>query len=490
MAAELTQVGEDFNFVSLKEYCEDKRKVSRKKHALEVQNSEIYPPEGHVAFHIGEKNNEIMFEDNFEYVQNTVFFVGGASRHETSTWGFASQIYFYKFESSENDVWISRTGYHDKIVGAQIPPLSGSAGFALSNGGVQLVLWGGQSLHDLSPCNDLVILKEIQRGQKTKFQATIFLPSDEVAGEAFLQNAKLQKGAIPSKRFGHSFTKMDDQSGLMFGGLSCPYFNELQVNASNMFQKELVLGDVFMLKLCVADGAACFPFWQKLTKEPLGILSRAYHTTTKMFNNSFAVVGGLTYKSGKPATRFNLQELVMVSLTAESVITLSKTKLSESVKDVYISGHSAATPSDDSHLLFIYGGYIQDSPDIFKSVPPSSYLYVIDINNGTVLQKAAPSEHAVAGASLSFLERNVLLISGGTKKAFLLYTTKQLVADECDLGVNCQLDKVTVNPILWIFCDGKCNRWLHQLCAGISAAPIGKFICEDCKTNRTKKRKV
>lgn len=76
MAAELTLVGENFTFVSLKEYCEDKRKISRKKHALEVQNSEIYPPEGHVAFHIGEKNiHEIMLdENNSEYVRITVFF--------------------------------------------------------------------------------------------------------------------------------------------------------------------------------------------------------------------------------------------------------------------------------------------------------------------------------------------------------------------------------------------------------------------------------
>ena len=92
---------ETFCFVTFKEHCDDTRKISRKRHLLEIEEKEIYPPEGHLAFHVLEQSDlcasrsdssdsddqdcnvesdqdEAEAEQNLDLV-HSVYYVGGAS---------------------------------------------------------------------------------------------------------------------------------------------------------------------------------------------------------------------------------------------------------------------------------------------------------------------------------------------------------------------------------------------------------------------------
>ena len=44
-------------FVSFKVHCDDTWKISRKRHLLEIEDKEIYPPEGYLAFHALEQSD-------------------------------------------------------------------------------------------------------------------------------------------------------------------------------------------------------------------------------------------------------------------------------------------------------------------------------------------------------------------------------------------------------------------------------------------------
>ena len=504
---------EKFCFVSFKEHCDDTRKISRKRHLLEIEEKEIYPPEGHLAFHVLEQSDlraspsdlsdssdedcdvelhqdEAEAEQNLDLV-HSVYYVGGASRAEPSTWQFANNIYVYTFQSSQNDIWIEDANYYNKtkIIGSQIPPLSGSAGFGLGQGSFQkFVFWGGQNVVDgLRPTNDMFIISKRIVRKRVKFDSNIYLSS---VGEEFdkemLSNAKKQFGDIPSERFGHSLSKVSDSAAIMFGGLCCPYYDTVQIDCSSMFRKELADGDVYLLELKDSDTDAS-PTWKRLKGNETDILRRAYHTTTKVLGNSLAVIVGITYENGKPHKRLSLQNIILLSDLDQSNISFKEVKLPDDVKNVFISGHSTASPDNERNLLYIYGGYQQTTELITKPVQPSSELFVIDIEKALVLRKVAPSEYGTSGSSLVFLEPDVLLISGGTKKALLLYTSKTLIPDKCDLQSDCQIDENFVSPIPWIFCEGKCQRWLHQFCVNLKVVPKGDYICDQCKKKRSSK---
>ena len=103
------------SFVSFKEHCHDTRKISHKKHLLEIDEKEIYSPEAHLAFHVLEQSdlhaspsdssdsddedcNVELHQDEAEAERNldlvhSVYYVGGASRAEPSTWQFANILF-------------------------------------------------------------------------------------------------------------------------------------------------------------------------------------------------------------------------------------------------------------------------------------------------------------------------------------------------------------------------------------------------------------
>ena len=160
------------------------------------------------------------------------------------------------------------------------------------------------------------------------------------------------------------------------------------------------------------------------------------------------------------------------------------------MESVYISGHSAPSSSKQDHIVYIYGGYQQPSSEITTKIEPSSNLFVVNIQSNTVLMKVASDDFATAGNSLLFVDNDCLLINGGTQKAMSLFTRKSLIPDKCGLGEACTIDENFVSPIPWIFCDGKCQRWLHMHCIALKVVPKGNFYCDQCcKSKKVAKRK-
>ena len=140
-------------------------------------------------------------------------------------------------------------------------------------------------------------------------------------------------------------------------------------------------------------------------------------------------------------------------------------------------------------LVYIYGVYHQPVTKTSGQVSPSSTLIIIDVVNKLVLKLVGPETFSTAGHTLTFIDEDTLLISGRTKRALTLYTSKPLIPDKCDRRDKCEIDESFVSPIPWVFCEGKCRRCLHQFCIGMKSAPKGKFICNDCLQQRPGKRK-
>ena len=65
-----------------------------------------------------------------------------------------------------------------------------------------------------------------------------------------------------------------------------------------------------------------------------------------------------------------------------------------------------------------------------------------------------------------------------------LFTKKSLVPDKCALDDECSIDETFVSLIPWIFCEGRCQRWLHMHCIGLKVIPKGQFYCEQCSKSR------
>ena len=41
-----------------------------------------------------------------------------------------------------------------------------------------------------------------------------------------------------------------------------------------------------------------------------------------------------------------------------------------------------------------------------------------------------------------------------------------------------------------VACEGGCDNWFHFACVGLTRLPRGEWLCQDCKTKKTKKRRV
>ena len=345
--------------------------------------------------------------------------------------------------------------------------MSGSAGYGLGQGSFQKFLfWGGQNVVDrLRPTNDMFIISKKIVRKRVKFDSNIYLSS---VGEEFdkemLSNAKKQFGDIPSERFGHSLSKVSETAAIMFGGLCCPYYNTVQIDCSSLFRKELRDGDAYLLELEDSDTDVS-PAWKRLKGNQTDILRRAYHTATKVLGNSLAVIGGITYENGKPHKRLSLQNIILLSNFDQPNMPVKEVKLPDDVNNVFISGHSTASPDNEWNLLYVYGEYQHSTELITKPAQPSSELFVTDIEKARKVRKVAQSEYGTSGSSLVFLEPDVLLISGGTKKASLLYTSKALIPDKCDLQSDCQIDENFVSPYHGSFVrvnakDGGCTKFV------------------------------
>ena len=207
---------EDFKFVCFKKFFEDHRKITRKKHLLNVETKEIYLPEGHSAFLIIEKEDGVG-EDSIIERTVTLFFNGGARYSEESTWDFAKSIYIYNFKYTATDIWVERVECHDqsKILGSKLPALTKSAGASFSTSDdFVIVFWGGLDVNQYKPTNDLYLTETATHRRQVKYKATTYAASRQGLEDSRFAKLLIQEGNVPCVRLAVQF--LDLTTRLLF----------------------------------------------------------------------------------------------------------------------------------------------------------------------------------------------------------------------------------------------------------------------------------
>ena len=343
---------EGYHFVSFKQQCEDTKKITRKRHLLNVEALEFYPPEGHLTFSLNlpvsskeavrpaPEQHEIESDSDEDNDQDTtcsgerIFYVGGARNSEEATWGFSSTLYYYDYDFTKNDLWIENGG-SVKLFGATMPALSKSACVNVNNLN-GLLIWGGINLTEqYGPSNDLIFIQPATCRKKVKYNVTIFPPNDlniDLRDEKFA-SVKLQCGDIPCARFGHTITKVQDDTFLMFGGLTMPNISNISADCSNLFmQCHTPLNIMYTLNISFQN--------EKLTAEWKSVFEsqvlseRSFHTATYI-EEQILVIGGAIYEEGKLAKRISISDAVSIKCNGKS-FSASLFKLTDLEPKVYL----------------------------------------------------------------------------------------------------------------------------------------------------------
>jgi hypothetical protein len=103
--------------------------------------------------------------------------------------------------------------------------------------------------------------------------------------------------------------------------------------------------------------------------------------------------------------------------------------------------------------------------------------------NGTATAKKRKSEVSVKKEkpSVASSEKVVPKKKGRRVKDKEGKKAQNQTVDPCSMGDKCL--KPTAQEVNWVFCEGQCQDWLHQLCAGISQDEVetmDKYFCPRC----------
>ena len=134
--------------------------------------------------------------------------------------------------------------------------------------------------------------------------------------------------------------------------------------------------------------------------------------------------------------------------------------------EVYILGHASVVIDK----LYIYGGIMQHSKADMKKVDEngSNHMYSMILDELLGSKETAcynKWDYHATGHSIAVLDRDCIMIIGGSMQGTNLYTTKKNVSP-CELD-NCTISQSYIaSPIAWIKCEGSCKKWLHWFCVG------------------------
>ena len=482
---------DNFQFISFKEQCEDRRKITRKRFLLNLESNEYYPPEGHVCFSFKSKSKSDdieMTDDDYSETSKQFFYIGGGYSSEEASWNFASCLNFYRFSQSVNDLWIDDGG-SVKLSGASFPPLRGSACGELRVSddpcNTVILFWGGCNLgQQYGPTNELITLTCKRQRQKEIFDVTVLPEKNSLYEDDLFKNLNFQHGDIPCPRFGHSLTKISETEFLMFGGLTMPYRQGYDV--SKTFYQCHPEFYLYVLSARMKE-MMLHSEWKGAFHDE-SLCKRAFHTAT-LCKDDIVVIGGAVYENSKLKKRVSLREIIFLNISSVEPSSVKSKPVINLDKDTFISSHAAAICPADPNLLCVFGGYQQNEELVSCKVPPSAKLFIIDLNNSMLLKTLNETGFETAGHTMTFIDSDTMLINGGTNKSLALFSSKPMTPDPCDLGGDCKIDDSFMAPIPWIQCEGLCGRWLHQFCIGLRMAPRGKYICEDCKSNPQNRRR-
>ena len=379
--------------------------------------------------------------------QNILFAIGGANPSHRPD----AKLMRAAFSISEDDVVLTNID-EMRTAGAKLPPLQATQLLGTKPG--EFVLYGGMRLDNMSAASDLWQL-QLKGGRRSYMDITVLE----------------QHGDVPSARFGHTLTKIDNQSVLMHGGLS------LDLRWSDHFVQDRfrqVLSDQHFYILDVPSKT-----WTKLGVE--AHCARAFHSAV-LYKDSVFYVGGLRSRGSLgPKERIHLGEIMEVNLMTKSVCLRHVAGWPE----VYISGHASVVIDNK---LYVYGGVTQHSTAEIKKVDKngSNQMYIMSLDELSGSMETAyydQGDYRATGHSMAVLDRDCIMVIGGSMRGILMYTNKTMCPSPCDLD-NCIISQSDiVSPIAWIKCEGSCKKWLHWFCVGITREPR-KFVCVNCRPKK------
>ena len=465
-------------------FLSDRRKISRKRFIDDKEINAIFPPEGFVAVpfdfepedQAGKCSRKAARPPHGHAVSNinssrdtvgeskdvrSVLVVGGARHSEPNTWNFGNLIFCLSFEVTEDDVdLVSSTEI--KTTGGIMSPLTNATAIQFCTS--EVLLWGSLNLQTYSTTDELVKLSISMCRKKLTCDITIYKTKNalSVIEEEY---PFLQTGDVPAARCGHTFTKITNQYGILFGGLELP--DRFSADSSAMFKQIPSQGYFYLFNYVSMS-------WIKLNDFQLE--PRAYHTLTLDNNlNILVLTGGIKFENAEAVWLFGIKETVFIEIqfNERNNITLIPYCLPlEITSDLFLSGHGAITLKDNN--LLIFGGNQSDHPLIkdISSLPEAGpRAAVINISTGKITQFQANKNFATSGLKMVELDSDSVCVIGGSLKIITIFTRKKMGADKCDYHESCKiLLSNEMYPIAFIKCD-KCHRWFHQFCVQLRVVP-------------------
>lgn len=220
--------------VSFKRYVSDKRKITRKKHAMET---DLYPAEGHRTVHAKDGSSQYLY------------CIGG-SRHESESLLESSKdIIKYKFHVETTDMYLSECNIlsSQHMHGGQLPALTHPAVCGwVEDSYAKLLVHGGINISGYSPINDVFLLQNKLNDNRNS-QCTVHLGYRP--DSAMLQHSNVIQGDIPSARYGHVLVHVSHNKFVLFGGSCFAGRSGRRVRLQHIFSTRQAGEEVYLIIL-------------------------------------------------------------------------------------------------------------------------------------------------------------------------------------------------------------------------------------------------
>ena len=292
-----------WKFVNFKKLSQTKRKFTRKRRTLEIKDSEVYPDEGHQM---------ITFQVNEKFF---VICVGGSSFKDTATWSTVNNLSIFIFTKTDTDFWLETIKTIRNFSGASLENLSGASisEIKIENSLAEFILYGGMDLRTHCPTNDLYIFSLDLK----KFTCNLSLLPSNLPENLKLRNIPEQCGDMPTKRLGHTLTRVGNLKYLLIGGAE-----RISENYPHVQQRGHTIKDenVYILDLNIYS-------WKKIHVGTC--VARAFHSANLLSHNKLVLVGGLAgdaeAKRRLPVTNICILDLANIQVDQLTATTLKCT---------------------------------------------------------------------------------------------------------------------------------------------------------------------
>lgn len=487
------------NFFLLQENEEDFHELrTATKIQSEINKGKYAPPGGHVSIlksGIGEKKGE-----------KTVLFSGGTDFEQGKQYGFSSDLFGLKIESTAETFKIEQLNQvksfsvtdSDQVRMVECSALFGTNGATLVDQNKEeddefdALMWGGQDAELVETQNRLVQIKGDKgfklettgKGKETKMsqiKATAF-PSKtrelDIEIENFNPEEEIVQTNTPIGRTEHTMAKLSDEEMVMIGGITIP---EPGPNICHPTDST-----VWKLNTTTLTWIKC---------KDCEFTKRAGHVM-HIHNGKIYIIGGYTYENNVPKKLHSINLLIEMELVADDIVPFVRlidlvVPVDMPLQNIY--GFAGAATNDN---IYLFGGsivsdYNDEEQDLCnfhtpnsnrsKLLPFSSVLYEIDIERESLLAIKAPKEFGTSNATMHVTDTDEkgkaerILVLGGKSKQIILYCKSEFEFDQCNLPGEfggCTLEKMTPSTV-----TNTCTT-------------CGKQIHEDCDMFKHKKSKV